>query len=368
MLRAKFVLLAVTLLVLVAEIFSASPLDGANLWPYKYNPSVEPANPRNVTGLTVVVTGDSTKWGQGNGIARGWASEERAKVYGFSRSSASKVYNRTWTHASGDLRKPSQVKSFAKGLRKETKHVDVLYLNAGIMRDLFPQALDAENIQAGPIATNFFGNHGFFSELLEQGLLGLRGRTDVLWAGSIARYTYLAPLLDYTLSKLLMNYFVKLSELSGASIPKLNINHFVYNPYGVATKIACHNEVAIGKNFHCAAQMQAMRDALDITLANGTVIPRGFCSDSVAPDLNGMTNADDIFRLSRSLVRIPDSEVKASKKVHVISAAPYFLNAQGEDWDTFHAEIDQRQPAEYAQEWESSFLSQFYARCAHFDA
>lgn len=29
-----------------------------HLWPFKYDASLEPANPRNLAGLTVIVTGD----------------------------------------------------------------------------------------------------------------------------------------------------------------------------------------------------------------------------------------------------------------------------------------------------------------------
>jgi hypothetical protein len=63
------------------------------LFPPKYDPSLEPANPLDLTGMNAIVTGDSR--GQGHAIAT-LLTQQGVNVYGISRTKTNNIPNMTW--------------------------------------------------------------------------------------------------------------------------------------------------------------------------------------------------------------------------------------------------------------------------------
>ena len=330
-----------------------SPL--GHLWPAKYDASLEPSNPRSLNNKVIVVTGDSTKWGQGNEIARLYKGMG-AKVYGFSRKPSSQVFNRTWDHFSGDLNSELDVLQFVSYLKfaKGVQRIDALFLNAGIMRNLYPQDLTPLNLERGPIATNFLGNYRMYYYLLRGGLIESTHDTRIIWTGSIGGNTHFQPILDYGISKSMINNYVQ-QFASHVSQVNNKISHFVINPFGVGTQISCHNEEAVFVNQLCQAQTDAIKQGIQST-----------CSSTYVFDPTYQTMGTDVALMGRTILRNPD--VALIPRVYVIESTFFPFDSYGGKWDRWFPLWHEADPVEYANEWLQSALSGFYPVCATYPA
>lgn len=325
-----------------------------HLWPYKYDSSLEPTNPRNLAGLTVVVTGDSTQWGQGNAIARLY-KENGCNVYGFSRKSSSQVYNRTWDHFSGDLRSEIDVAAFVIYLKsKGVTKIDALFLNAGVMMNLYPQDLSPINMEKGPIDTNFFGNYRMYYYLLRGGLLPVDQDVRIIWTGSIGSVTHFQPITSYAISKAMINNYVQqiTAHLNQTSH---KMTHYVINPFGVATQISCHNQNPIlAINEICDSQTDQ-------------VLAQANCNQPFNPNPAYNTMATDVALMGRTILRNRDPV--STPKIYVIDSGSFFpLDSYGGRWDRWFPLWHSADTNEYARDWLGSALSGFYPVCSTYPA
>jgi hypothetical protein len=155
--------------------------------------------------------------------------------------------------------------------------------------------------------------------------------------------------MSYGVSKAMINNFVKQSAVV-EKLLGLKLKHFVNNPFGVSTQIACNNQQPILINQLCANVTQSM-------IGGGTV-----CNNSFVPDPSS-TTAEDVALFYRIMLRDPNPKYRVT-----LIESSFPLDQYGGKWDRCHALWYQGNPIEYAQEWLNSAFQYFFPSCAAFPA
>jgi NAD(P)-dependent dehydrogenase (short-subunit alcohol dehydrogenase family) len=315
-----------------------------SFFPPKYDPSLEPANPLDLTGMNAIVTGDSK--GQGHAIAT-LLTQQGVNVYGIARTKENDIPNMTWNHYKGDITKESDVKNFIKKLTKPNQwnvtRIHIMILNAGRVGYIYIQDNDVDTITQ-PIETNFLGNYRVWDMARRAGLLPETGYTRVGWTSSVSAFSSLDAVEAYGYSKTLIVDHVKRMVIRDTSYGS-EVFTFTIAPDRVITNISCNSYLPKVKTEVCSFITTPIRQ-------NG-------CPTPLPPDTpNGPTLPVDVAKFYLTILRDPAPVYN----IRVIEATAA-KDPCGNKWERWIDLWNNCNPGRMAEIWTDEFMG-FFPPCS----
>ena len=308
--------------------------------PPKYDPSLEPERPINLTGMVAVITGCSSRGshiasGQAGALARLLHDEDKMIVICLSRHP--KPLDATWDeHIVFDLRDTGKVSRFVNFLLPNilesynATRVNYLGLFAGQMEFVYPQDNNAETEEA-LIVNNYLSLRDLEDKMRRANLLKRNGYTRISWRSSIAAFGTTGMSLPYEQSKLLITNRVRRATMDDMRLG-YDIVNMVTHPDTVSnTSVSCDTDVPTINNEVCGYITNNMRNS---------------CPFPAVPVL---TTALDTALMERSLMRTKPQHLE--NVAWTIDAA-FPLDAYGHNWhDKWRRLYLDSDPRCYAKAW-----------------